>query len=305
MLAIFLKTLPFFALIGLGWWAARRRIFPAEAGAALTKFVFFFALTAMLFRFAADLPMAEIFDPVLIAAYLCATFTVWALGFGVARARGLAVDEAAMEANTGAIGNTGFLGVPMLVVLLGPKAAGPVMIVLTVDSVVFAALLTVLVTVSRSGRLNPLPILTGLVRNPMIAAMVAGILWSTTGLALPGPVDEFLRILGAAATPGALFAIGVSLTRLGGGRPGPALWLAGVKLVAHPLAVATSTLLLFPVAPFAAGAMICAAALPVAGNVYMLAAHYGVAAQRVSTAILISTAVSILTVPGVIAWVTQ
>jgi malonate transporter and related proteins len=38
----------------------------------------------------------------------------------------------------------------------------------------------------------------------------------------------------------------------------------------------------------------------VAGNVYILAAHYGVAPQRVSTAILISTAFSILTVTVVI-----
>jgi malonate transporter and related proteins len=50
--------------------------------------------------------------------------------------------------------------------------------------------------------------------------------------------------------------------------------------------------------------MIAAAALPVAGNVYILAQHYGVAPHRVSSAILISTAVSILTVTAVIAWVT-
>ena len=51
--------------------------------------------------------------------------------------------------------------------------------------------------------------------------------------------------------------------------------------------------------------MIAAAALPVAGNVYILAAYFGVGMQRVSTAILISTAVSILTIPGVIAWVSH
>ena len=55
----------------------------------------------------------------------------------------------------------------------------------------------------------------------------------------------------------------------------------------------------------AAGVMIAAAALPVAGNVYILAQHYGVAPQRVSTSILISTAISIVTVSWVIAWVTN
>ena len=51
MLAIFLKTLPFFALIGTGWLAGRLRLFSAEATAALTKFVFYFALSAMIHRF--------------------------------------------------------------------------------------------------------------------------------------------------------------------------------------------------------------------------------------------------------------
>ena len=62
MLPIFLKTLPFFALIAAGWIAGRTRFFPAEATAWLTKFVFYFALSAMLFRFAATLDMAELWD---------------------------------------------------------------------------------------------------------------------------------------------------------------------------------------------------------------------------------------------------
>jgi len=73
--------------------------------------------------------------------------------------------------------------------------------------------------------------------------------------------------------------------------------------VLHPAAVAVTSLILFKVEPYAAGVMIAAAALPVAGNIYILARHYGVAPQRVSAAILLSTTASILTVPAVIAWV--
>jgi len=70
MLAIFLKTLPFFALIGLGYWAGRTRIFSAEATAYLTKFVFYFALSAMLFQFSANLSLADLVDWPFIFAYL-------------------------------------------------------------------------------------------------------------------------------------------------------------------------------------------------------------------------------------------
>jgi hypothetical protein len=80
-------------------------------------------------------------------------------------------------------------------------------------------------------------------------------------------------------------------------------WLSFCKLVLHPSAVAFAALYLFKVEPEAAGVMIAAAALPVAGNVYILAQHFGVAPQRVSASILISTTVSILTVTIVMALV--
>ena len=82
-------------------------------------------------------------------------------------------------------------------------------------------------------------------------------------------------------------------------------WLSFCKLVLHPAAVAFAALLLFPVPIFDAAVMIAAASLPVAGNIFMLAQHYGVAPQRVSAAILVSTVISILTVSVVIAWVSE
>jgi len=303
MIEIFLKTLPFFALIGLGWAAGRLRFFPPEATAWLTKFVFYFALSAMLFRFTATLPIEELFDPAFFAAYLTASIAVWALGFAVAKLRARPLAEAAMEAHTAMTGNTGFLGVPMLVVLLGPKAAGPVLMVLAADMIVFSTLITLIVTYAQHGRVALAPLALGLAKNPMIVSMVAGLAWALLHLPMPGPLEEFMKILGGAATPGALFAIGASLVGRSAETLGPALWLSGAKLVLHPLAVAVAAFLIFPVEPFAAGVMVAAAALPVAGNVYILAAHFGVAPQRVSTAILISTAVSILSIPAVIAWV--
>ena len=204
------------------------------------------------------------------------------------------------------IGNTGFLGVPMLVVLLGPQAAGPVLMVLAIDLIVLSSLITVIITGVRVGLMS-LGIFRrlglGLLKNPMIVSMVLGLAWSATGQAVPAVANEFLQLLGAAATPGALFAIGASLATKSAERLGVAAWLSFCKLVLHPLAVAFAALVLFRVEPQAAGVMIAAAALPVAGNVYILAQHYGIAPQRVSASILISTAVSILTVTVVIAWV--
>ncbi|SNT76009.1 AEC family transporter [Paracoccus seriniphilus] len=300
MLEVFLKTLPFFGLIGLGWMAVRTRLFPENAAAALTRFVFFFALSAMLFRFAARLDLPALFDLPFVLAYLSGSLLVWLIGLVVARRRGLPLPEAAMEAQCCIAGNTGFLGVPMLVVLLGEAAIGPVLMVLTIDMLIFSTLITLIVHGARSGRLrlrSLFPVLRGIAANPMILSMAAGLAWSSLHLPWPGPLDEFLSILGAAATPGALFAIGASLAALQVRRLGPSLWLSFAKLALHPAAVAIAAFGLFDVDHFAAGVMVATAALPVAGNVYILAQHFGVAAQRVSTAILISTAFSILTIP--------
>ncbi len=307
MLAIFLKTLPFFALIGIGWAAGRLRFFPEAATEWLTRFVFYFALSAMLFRFAANLSLAEIFDARFAAAYLVGCLAIYLVATFVARARRIPATEAAVEAQCAVIGNTGFLGVPMLTALLGPGAAGPVLMVLAIDLIVFSSLITLIITGAREGHLSPRifkALGLGLLKNPMIVSMAAGLVFSAARLPLPAPVDEFLTILGAAATPGALFAIGASLASKTAERLSVALWLSFAKLILHPAAVAVAALWIFRVEPFAAGVMISAAALPVAGNVYILARHYGVAPQRVSASILVSTMASIVTVSAVIAWIT-
>ena len=306
MVAIFLKTLPFFALIGLGYWAGRTRFFSAEATAYLTKFVFYFALSAMLFRFSADLSLAEVWDSRLVAAYLWGTAFVYAIASLVGFLRGLDVATNGIEAQCAVIGNTGFLGVPMLTLLLGPAAIGPVLLALTVDMIIFSSLIVILIVGSREGqlRLATLKIVgLGLLKNPMIVAITLGFLWSGFGIPIPVPLNEFLAILGGAATPGALFAIGASLASKSAERIEIAGWLTFCKLVLHPLFVAFGALFLFGVDPYKAGVIIATAALPVAGNVYMLAQHYGVAPQRVSAAILVSTTVSIVTVSLVVGWV--
>ncbi|MBI6628451.1 AEC family transporter [Pontibaca salina] len=302
MVEIFLRTLPFFALIGLGFGAGRTRFFPPEATAWLTKFVFYFALSAMLFRFAATLPLAKVFDGSLVMGYLFGCAVVYAIATGIAMLRRLDMSTAAIEAQCAVIGNTGFLGLPMFALLFGEAAIGPMMLVLATDMIVFSSLIVVLFTAARS-HLTPAIFGTiglGLLKNPMIVSITLGLLWSGLQLPMPAPLNEFLSLLGAAATPGALFAIGASLADKSAERVQIAGWLSFCKLALHPAAVALGVLVLFPVDSFSATVVISAAALPIAGNVYMLAQHYGVAPHRVSATILISTALSILTIPLVI-----
>ena len=295
-------------LIALGYGSGRTGFFSPEATAYLTKFVFYFALSAMLFRFSANLSLEAILDWQFVLAYLSASTVIYVFATVVALRRRVPLTEAAVEAQCAVIGNVGFLGIPMLVLLLGEGAVGPVMMVLAVDLIVFGSLIVILITGSRDGRMSPKILWTvavGLLKNPMIVSITLGLIVSSLNVAIPLPVNEFLTLLGAAATPGALFAIGASLASKSAERLAVAGWLSFCKLVLHPAAVAVAALFFFDIDPYAAGVMIAAASLPVAGNVYILAQHYGVAPTRVSASILISTAASIVSVSLVIAWVTN
>jgi predicted permease len=261
----------------------------------------------MIFRFAANLSVAEIFDPRLILGYLLGTLAVYLIATVIAALRGLDMQTAAVEAQCAAIGNVGFLGLPMMVLLFGAASIGPMMLVLSVDLVVFSSLIVILINAGRGSGLGfrTLKLVgSGLLQNPMILSICAGLIWSALALPIPAPANAFLELLGDAATPGALFAIGASLASKSAERVQIASWLSFAKLVLHPALVALCVLVLIPVDPYAAGVAIAAAALPVAGNVYMLAQHYGVAPHRASAAILLSTTLSIVTLPLVIAWVT-
>lgn len=306
MVDVFLQTIPFFAIIGLGFLAGRLNFFPEVATAYLTRFVFYFALTAMLFRFSANLALSEVLDWQVVFAYLAGTTAIYVLATIVALVRRQTVSVTAVEAQCAVIGNTGFLGIPMLTILIGPEAIGTLMLVLSVDLIVFSSLIVILINGARDGRFSFGIIRTvalGLLKNPMIVAMVAGLSWSTLNWPIPNVMNDFLVTLGAAATPGALFAIGASLAGKSTERMHVAGWLSFCKLVLHPLAVAGFALLVFKPSLFDAKVIIAVSALPVAGNVFMLAQHYGVAPQRVSASILISTVVSIVTFSLVVGWV--
>ncbi|MFY0594911.1 MAG: AEC family transporter [Cognatishimia sp.] len=306
MVDVFLQTLPFFAIIGLGYLAGRTGFFPEAATAYLTKFVFFFALSAMLFRFAANLSLSEVLNWQLIYAYLAGTGVIYIIATAVAFARNQSTEVTAVEAQCAVIGNTGFLGIPMLALLMGPESIGPLMLLLAVDLIVFSSLIVILINGSRDGRMSLAILRTvgiGLIKNPMIVSIVLGLTWSRMGWPVVAPIDQFLLVLGAAATPGALFAIGASLASKSAERMHVATWLSFCKLILHPLAVAGFALFVFELNAFEAAVIIAASALPIAGNVFMLAQHYGVAPQRVSASILISTTLSIITFSIAIGWV--
>ena len=315
MQAILTVTIPFFALVLLGYVAGQRRVLPESAIPGLNAFVLYFALPCMLFRFGSSMPFAKLIDPVLIGIYALCALLIVALTVAVTLRRreggpGVNLKDAAFGAFVAAFPNSGFMGVPLLAGLLGEAAAGPVMGTLLVDLFMTSTLCLALAqahTQHASGDgeasvvTSVLRSLRGAATNPQPWAIALGALFGASGLVLPAPVTQVVKMLGDSATPVALFTIGTVLWRAGQHAHtrtplGRYLPVALIKLFVHPLLVGCMGL-----AARAAGAqvpdfglmvLVLAAALPSASGVSLLAERFGADNGRVARIIMASTALA-------------
>jgi hypothetical protein len=316
MQAILAVTIPFFGLVLLGWVAARLHWLPASAIPGLNGYVLFFALPCLLFRFGSSLPFDRLADPVQLAVYLAAALAIVALAIAVTLQRpgrsGVDLRDAALGALVAAFPNAGFMGVPLLVALLGEAAAGPVIGAIVVDLVVTSTICLALAqshthragVEDRSLLQAAILSLRGALTNPLPWAIAVGALFAAIGRELPGPIAQIVRMLGDSATPVALFTIGAVLWRAGehvhARTPlGRVLPVALIKLVVHPALVfalgSAARALGAPLTPFTLTVLTLTAALPSASNVSVLAERYGADNGRIARIILVSTALAFVT----------
>ena len=304
ILQVFLGIVPFFLVVATGYGTTRSGFFPEETIEWFTKFVFYIALPALLFRFASGFSLSDLYDTQFLFAYLTATMSLYLIAKVISLTRGTGWAEASMEAQTATIGNTGFLGIPILVLVLGDYAAGPILFFLALDLIIFGTLIVISIKASQEGKISISAIkrvIMSIVSNPMIMSIAIGLVWGQFQFPLPQLGWDFIELLSGAATPCALFVIGASLAKKSAERMIVAIWLSVIKLILHPLLMAICVFWVFDIDPLVGGVMVATAAMPTAGNIYILAQHYGVAPTRVSSTILVSTTASIITLTLVLA----
>ena len=315
MLSTLLVVLPIFALILAGWLARRSGVLGAAATTELNRFVVFLALPALLFDVTAHAHWSAIWKPGFIGAFGLSSLAVFAVTVLIRRGQGHPLADAAVDGLNAGYANTGFMGFPLALVAFGPEALAPttVAVILTVCAV-FAAAIVLIETGLRqealaTGRSGPrLPVWRAvgrsLVRNPLLVAPALGALVPGAGLALPAPVETFLKLLGGAASPCALVALGRFLAqkrrpRSGQGRV--AALLVALKLAAHPVLAYALGRYLFGLSPLLLHTAVLMAALPTGTGPFMLAEFYRREADLTATVVLVSTMLAVLTVSAYLA----
>jgi malonate transporter and related proteins len=296
--------LPVFAVIVTGWVVGYTGYLSRQLSDALIHFAYNIAMPALLIVTIAQEPGHSLINWRFLVAFGGGSLLCFILVFGIMSIRvSGSLASRTMYGMTASMTNTGFVALPVLQAIYGPRAVLPAAIATVFVAVVMFPIAVILLEVNQRDdygtRTPPMVTVKHVVLNPLVISTLIGMILSLLGLHMPGPVTAYLNIMADALTPCALFAIGLGLS-LDGLRANirKASLLSIVKLVIMPLIVygLSEALGLDPL--YTIAAVICAA-VPTAKTVYILAGEYHCEEMMVASTISLTTLASVFTL---VAW---
>jgi predicted permease len=310
MQALLTVAVPIFVVILAGYLAGRFRILGGEATPALNAFVSTFALPVLFFGTLARTPVMQVLDARLAVAFGLIMVLTFGLGmlttWLVARGRLAAMSLQGIAASWG---NVGYMGVPLCLAAFGAEGLPPAMLAVIVSSVVSTIFGVLLIELDIAAHPGPfiafLQASWNVIRNPLPLSIALGLVWSALGVTMPLPLDKSIDLLGAAAAPCALFAIGLFLSdkSLRGGVAEAGLATV-VKLLVQPALAVALVPFFVPLDSIGGKVLILMAALPTATNAFVLAKQFETQLEQNTASILLTTAASVVTISVVLVWMT-
>lgn len=298
--------LPVFLLIGVGYLAAWTKYFNDISVDSLMGFAQNVAVPVLLFVSVARLDLAASFDPKLWIAFYSGAFVSFLLGWLVSeRLLGRSPEEAVAIGFVCLFGNVLLLALPLTTRAYGPDAIGGNLAILSIHSPLLYMLgITVMEFVRTRGQSLSvgrvaLRALSGVLRTPLIIGILCGLavnVLSGFGFVLLPAIWATADMIAAAALPTALFALGGVLFRYRPEGDATAIALCCVcSVIIHPT-VTYGLSWLLDLSPPAMRSAVISASAPPGMNAFMFASIYGAARRVAASTVLVSTAVSIVTI---------
>jgi malonate transporter and related proteins len=291
--------LPVFAVILTGWIVGYTGYLSRALSDALIHFAYNIAMPALLIVTISQEPAHSLINWRFLVAFGGGSLLCFLLVFGVMSIHGSpSLASRTMHGMAASMTNTGFVALPVLQAIYGPRAVLPAAIATVFVAVVMFPAAVILLEFGQrdehGSRTAPRLTVKHVVLNPMVLSTMVGMLWSILGLRMPGPVTAYFGILADALTPCALFAIGLGLS-IDGLRAniGRASLLSAVKLVIMPVIVYALSVSLKLDPLYTIAAVICAA-VPTAKTVYILAGEYHCEEMMVASTVSMTTLVSVI-----------
>jgi malonate transporter and related proteins len=294
--------LPIFALVFVGWAFRKLNILGANATIELNRFVVYLALPALLFDIVVHAHAADIWQPGFVTAFGLSCLLIFAITVSISLYRRRGGANAAIDGLNAAYPNTGFMGFPLALALLGETALPEALIASIITVCVLFGIAIVMIEIAKQRDQNVWKLLSGvllsLLKNPLILAPVAGTMVAMTTSGIPAPAEVFLKLLSSAASPCALIALGLFIAeerKAEASNLRIVLLLAVAKLVLQPaIAVAIAIALRLPAETTTA--VLLLAALPTGTGPFMLAEIHRCDASVTARTILVTTFISIFTI---------
>jgi malonate transporter and related proteins len=304
MLSVLNVVAPVFVLIGIGYLAARVRLYPAQGVPGLIVYVNSFATPCLLFRAMIDVDLGTAFNIAVIGPFYIAAFAVLAIGSLLAQgAFKRRPGEAVSVGFAGTFTNTVLVGIPIMHRAYGEEAMPLVYSIIGLHAPVLLTLgMFVMELARRDGGKISGALWQGLKRslaNPILIGIAAGLAGNFMGLELGGVVDDVTLLLASTVMPVALFGLGAALNeyRLAD-TWGQALAMTMLKLIIHPLLAWVLMVPVLGVDPEIARYGVLLAAMPAGINVYIFATYYNRAVDVAANTILLTTVLSVLSITG-------
>lgn len=305
MLAVLSITAPIFILIGLGFFSARIGLVNREQARGMGAFVIHFALPALVFKALAERSLGEVLNGPYLVAYALASLALFGFGLLLAwRWRGQNLSQSAILAMGMSVSNSGFIGYPIAVMVIGPTAGLAMALGMLVENLLMVPLALALAEAGQQqGR--GLTVLREtarrLLRNPLIIAIVLGLAMSLSGLHLPLVPARVVEMLAAASAPVALFVIGATLYGMKIGGMGADLAQTAIgKLILHPLLMFAALTLMPGVDPLLTVAGLLFASAPMMSVFPILGQRFGLE-ERCAASLVGCTVLAFFSVSAVLA----
>ncbi len=301
MLSILPVILPVFFLIGTGYAAARLKLFPDAGIDSLLTFVIRFATPALLFLSMYRLSLSSVFEPGMLVAFYTGAFTCFAIGLIAARRVGRRPGEAVAIGFAALFSNTVLVGLPIMQRAYGEAAMEPMFGIIAFHSPSLYTVGTIAMEMSRRDGTGALAgaqrAVKSIASNALMIGIFCGLALNLSGIRLPGPVEESADMLASATLPTALFALGAAITRYRlQAELHWALGLSMLTLLVHPGVAYGLSAHVFELEDSFVRAAVVAAAMPAGLNVYVFAAIYHRSEGVAASTVLLSTALSVLTI---------
>lgn len=302
-MATLLNTIaPVFGILLLGFLAVKLRWLEESGVKGLVFFVFNIALPLLLFRSLATTRLPDDIQWSFIFSFYGGSFTCFGIGVALGRwTFGRTLDHQAIFGMSAGFSNTVLLGIPIILTAYGPEATLPIFLLIAFHGPTLMPLTTALIQISRGSEVSAGEqarlVALELLRNPIIMGLLAGLVANLSGFVLPVGLDRSVELMGSSAVPCALFAMGASLAAYPlFGDVAPAVLLAAVKLLLHPILVWILAVPVFGLEGIWVPVAVTMAAMPSGVNAYLFGARYNAAPGVAARTILLSTLFSLATI---------